>query len=527
MDLSVALPDGTMLPGSGPIVVIGPNGSGKTRQVREITSPSGARIEVVNALRNTRVTTEVPTMGLKNARNSLNDQANQARSQFWELVSDFDVLLARLRAEDAAAAVAARDSMRQGLATAPPFSSLERLQAIWAELFPGRALRWNDNVPMVESTIGGTATSYQGNYMSDGEKAALYLAGKVLLAEPGVLIIDEPETHFHSLMAVEFWNALQAARADVRFVYVTHDLTFGLSRHDASFVIVGPSSPMRVLSGLDDLPKDVIEALVGAASFSFYARRVVICEGEIDGIDHELYRAWFRGIDTVVRPIGSAEMVIRSLAVLSHSNLVAGMEPGGIIDRDYHADDMLANLPAGVVVLPVHEVESLYCLPKVVEAVARHVGKAPFDAAGYAARVAKAVSTTERDRVVVERWKGRIEGPLLRLIGDVEARTTDLDATIAAIPAIFDPAGWTFSPQGMLADERKAVESMVPNGAVPEILALMPGKSLLSLPASILGLDKETYRKLVNLALAGGEGLASLGAELEIALATHLPERAV
>ena len=111
--------------------------------------------------------------------------------------------------------------------------------------------------------------------MSDGEKAALYLAGRVFSSDPGVLVVDEPETHLHALLAVRLWNALEDARPDIRFVYVTHDLTFALSRHKARFVLASPTEGLRTLDVSAELPDDVAEALLGSASLSFYASRVV------------------------------------------------------------------------------------------------------------------------------------------------------------------------------------------------------------------------------------------------------------
>jgi len=48
-DRNLTLPDDTVLAGNGPVVVIGPNGSGKTRKIRDIRVACPA--EFVNALR--------------------------------------------------------------------------------------------------------------------------------------------------------------------------------------------------------------------------------------------------------------------------------------------------------------------------------------------------------------------------------------------------------------------------------------------------------------------------------------------
>ena len=74
MDYAVTLPGGERLEGQSPIVVIGPNGSGKTRQTRQLGAQ--APIEFVNALRNTRVATDLPAMGMDTARQNFINQKN-------------------------------------------------------------------------------------------------------------------------------------------------------------------------------------------------------------------------------------------------------------------------------------------------------------------------------------------------------------------------------------------------------------------------------------------------------------------
>ncbi len=91
MDFTITLPGGSQVAGKHPLVVLGPDGSGKTRQARNISS--NAPIEFVNALRNTRVAPELPAMGVDTARNQYTQQRNQAKAQHWELTSEFDSML--------------------------------------------------------------------------------------------------------------------------------------------------------------------------------------------------------------------------------------------------------------------------------------------------------------------------------------------------------------------------------------------------------------------------------------------------
>ncbi len=526
----ITLADGSVLEGNSPLVVLGPNGSGKTRQARTITSD--ASIEFVNALRNTRVSPQIPAMGYGDAHNNFVSQRNQAKASHWEISSDFDYLLSQLLAQDAMVAMDyMRDVRRDGEGVLPPRTALSQVEEIWAEVFPGRDLIWKEWAPHVRSVTtaaeGEQPVEYSGNQMSDGEKAALYLAGRVFSVESGILVVDEPETHLHSLLAIRLWDELEAARPDLRFVYVTHDLTFALSRRDARFVLASPTSGLKVLELGNELPDDVAGVLLGSASLSFYARRVVFCEGEDKSVDDQIYNAWFNKQDTVVRSVGSCEMVLRCVDALSNSGIATSLESLGIVDRDFVPDEFIASLPAQVFVLGLHEVESLLCLPAVLTAVAQHLGKA-VDLAVYRGQLGNAVTITDRHRIVLDRWKRRLEPLLESLVSTVRSRTESLDLIVADIPNLFDHTKWSFSPEDLLVTEKERVEATVPDGTADEILRLAPGKKFLGIAAHSVGMTVPAYTSLVVTALQGADlKLSPLGEELRKVLETHLPPSSI
>jgi hypothetical protein len=525
VDYTVTLPGGETLPGQSPIVVIGPNGSGKTRQTRQLQAP--ANIEFINALRNTRVAPELPAMGMDTARNNFNSLRNQSRTAHWELETDFDVMLSQLLAQQSMAAVEFTRRFRADPSTAgsPPETPLTRVEELWEDVFPGRELHWRDWKPLIKNESSGSPVEYTGNQMSDGEKAVLYLAGRVLSAEPGLLVIDEPETHLHSLLAVRLWNALEEYRADIRFVYVTHDLAFALSRRSAHFLLASPTEGLRSMRVEPTLPTDVTEALLGSASLSFYASRVVFCEGDMASLDNKLYDAWFAGPDTVVRPVDNCHRVIRCVDALASSGVASALTVVGIIDRDYHPDAFIPSLPTGVTVLGVHEVESLLCLPEVVAAVCDHVSQ-QFDEAAYRTALASTVSDEQRHQIIVARWKRRIEPHLEGLVAGVSKRNKSVDQLIEDLPEIFDHLKWTFSPENFLKEERMRVETAVPNGAMSEFLAIVPGKQLLPIAARQSGMNPDSYTRLVIEGLRSRSAdMKTLAGRLETAFSVHLPSR--
>jgi hypothetical protein len=521
-DIAVTLPSGEKLAGRNPVVVIGPNGSGKTRKTREITAEG--QLEFVNALRNTRVAAQIPFMAAADAKNNFESSRNQARQQHWELSNEFDSLLAKLLADDSSAAIDVRDSIRAGQTGAGELTNFEKIRILWTEVFPDRELSWKDHAPKVKSSVPGNVVEYAANTMSDGERAALYLAGRVFTANPGVLVVDEPETHFHTSLAVRLWDLLEAARPDVRFVYVTHDLTFALSRSKPYFVLASPTDGLTVLNLDASLPDEVAAVLLGAASFSFYARRVVLCEGDESSPDAGLYRAWFEGSNTVVRSVGGSDMVVRCVSALRESGLIQGAETLGIIDRDYGPDSLFDALPTGVQVLPLHEVESLYCLPAVASAVADHV-KHTFDETRYIDELRASADPLESHRVTLERWKRRLEPLLEGLVSSVTTKNTALEELESQIPELFDHQRWNFSPAAILVEEKTRVDTAA-QGTVEDVLRVMPGKHRLAVAAKFVGLKADDYRLLINRVL--GSVLnddAPFRKRLEAALEACLPSR--
>lgn len=527
MDYSLTLPDGQVLDGNGPLVILGPNGSGKTRQTRQITS--AAPIEFVNALRNTRVNPELPAMGMETARSQFRAQRDQARGAHWELSSEFDFMLSQLLAQKSMAAIEFTrrfeiDPTSPGEPEVTPLTQVERL---WGNVFPGRELHWQDWKPLVKNRTGGSEIEYTGNTMSDGEKAALYLAGRVFSAEAGILVVDEPETHFHSLLAVGLWNALEDGRPDIRFVYVTHDLTFALSRRDARFVLANPTAGLRPIEVDADLPDDVAGALLGSASLSFYASRVVFCEGEASSVDSELYNACFSGPDTVVRDVGSCHRVIRCVDALGASGIAHSLSAIGIIDGDYHPDAFKQAMPPAVSVLNVHEAESLFCLPDVVAAVCDHLGR-EFQPGAYRNVILRTVGESQRHALIVERWKARIEPSLQGLVSDVRGRQQPIADLVKELPSIFDYSKWKFSPADFLSEEEKRVEDVLDTGSIEEMLLIIPGKQLIPVAAWTVGMALDAFKLLVVKALKEpDESQRGLAQKLEVALKDQLPPRFV
>lgn len=437
-------------------------------------------------------------------------------------------MVAQILAEDgdAARAYRARSKAGESLEGIAP-TPLEAIETLWGEVFPGRSLEWRDWAPVVTNERNEVLT-YSANQMSDGERAALYLAAKVMLApEWSVMVIDEPETHFHSMLAIALWDALEAQRPDMRFIYVTHDLAFAMSRQDATFLLANGVGGLDVVPLEDDLPDELKKSILGAASFSYYASRVVFCEGEAHSLDTKLFAAWFRGRDTVLSAVGSCDAVRACVGALSRMRLVDNLEAVGVIDRDYRPDEFFAGLEAAYVVLPIHEIEGLIALQDVYETLATHLGRDPIPVLEL---VAPLLDEALILRVAHDRWKAA-------MLGALEDKVTAGPPRPLAEDSLRTHIGQALAYQDLASEAVASFEDVLANvwadatsGDIERILKTFPSKQLAGAVASHLGQSIGQCFELMSRALLAAEDspLAPLGERLQSAFAQiGLPARSV
>jgi ABC-type cobalamin/Fe3+-siderophores transport system ATPase subunit len=527
MTISIpGLPD--PIDGNGPIVLLGANGSGKTRLAVEMANAGNA--EFIPALRNIAVPDQIPNWTLQTATNELQNRTNQRRNSYWELVHDVDALFGKLWSSHAVEAMRVYDEVLRGAQPQDlPETVLTKTKELWRAVFPGRSIAFTDFTARVTNQYLGSQP-YTAKHMSDGERTGLYLAGRVFDSAHAVIIVDEPETHFHSRLAVRFWDALESLSPSKRFVYVTHDLNFALSRRDATIVLVRPNQPPESIVPGTSLPSDDVASILGAASFSVYASRLIFCEGrEEKSLDQELLRAWFNDRETALIPVGGCENVKRCTAAFQTKSVVSGFTASGIVDRDHWPDDMLSGL-ANVHVLPVHEIESLYVLKPVYAALAVQAGhKAETIETLYANALAgfkRQMAGTIANKLICERFKARS----LMLVDRAFATAVDFSdreslraSLIAEIPRTVPAA----KPETIWDEEERLVNEALASDDPTTFLRVLPGKPLVGTAAGTLGLTKERYCELLKMGLgsASDPTFQALHTALECALAPYLPPR--
>ncbi len=515
--------DGTRLEGTAPLIILGPNGSGKTRYGLEISSWN--RGENIAALRNIALEQNIPMQALGQATQELETQKRRRSSRPWQISSEINNLFSKLMAEDSAAAITFRDNYAQG--AEPEVTKLMKLQSSWHGLFPGRKISFSGYTPTVRSEQTIEGQQYPAQSMSDGERVALYLAGRVLDASPGIVVVDEPEVHFHSRLAIQFWDELEKLRRDCRFIYITHDLTFAKSRSTQDFIVVRARQEPELINIDEGIPSVIIEDILSAASFSIYANRIIFCEGTESSFDQRIFRAYYNGRSDAVVPVGSCKDVLKCVATFRENSFIEGVRAIGIIDSDYWPDQFLNSIPDGSHVLPVHEVESLFCDLELFLTISEHFGKTRERSENlyqqFLQEAAARFVGGLLHKQISERFRYRCTEQVNLALNSLSVDGNEAEVRENHRQALA-PERWNISPADIF-DQEKAVVISAKTAPYSTLLKTLPGKVYFGILVSKLGTTKEIYSDLICGALISAEGqpLFQLGQALRQRLDQLLP----
>ncbi len=528
-NLVIKLKDGKEIHGSHPLVIIGPNGAGKTTFANELAMRN--RSEWIGATRNLQFNDSIVMQTPEQSRAEVANSLNQSKSNYWMLSSELNQLLAKLKSEDAESAIKFRNEHLNEIKSSPENTKIIQLTNLWNAIFTQRKIDLSSYSPKATANHRSGNQQYGISRMSNGERVALYLLARVLDAPSGLIFIDEPEIHFHSVLAKKFWNELEIFRSDCRFVYITHDLPFAISRNGVQFAIVFSETKQEILDVSNDIPDEVIQSILGAATFSVSATKIIFCEGsKLNKRDDELYSAFYQSADTAVIPVGSCEEVIKCVDVFNKNAVTKGISAVGIIDRDYRSEEFLSKISQDVRVLSVHELESIFCTKDLFIAVAKHLGKEDPESIykNFIAQSKKFFKeqAKERNKIILERVRQRSERYLVSALNGLYTKD-DISELSADYLGALKVENWSFNPEEFFKSEKdKISEILADDKNIDDFLKIFPGRDLLSKAVQSLGFAKgDDYLELIISALISGhnEALANLKKEVTEALKKYLP----
>lgn len=215
---------------------------------------------------------------------------------------------------------------------------------------------------------------YSAAELSDGERNALLIAGTILTAPPGtLLIIDEPERHLHRSIIAPLLSRLFQYRSDCGFIVSTHDHGLPLDVPDAQILLLRSCkfNGSRVSSWEGDmLPANMsiddslMRDLLGAR------RNILFVEGAERSLDKRIYSLIFPLVSII--PKGSCHEVERAVSGIQAGQEFHWLKAFGITDGDgYETEQLQKKKEGGVYALPYYSVEALLLHPEIIQRIAR------------------------------------------------------------------------------------------------------------------------------------------------------------
>jgi len=481
----------------GPLVIVGANGSGKSRLAWWIERKHPLESHRVSAQRSLSFPDDYRGTSIDRAEGALlyghetftSAQVANKFSHRWghahdRQLDDFQKLVTLLFSESAQVREEYLQLMSaQTSHTPPPVRKLDVIKKIWDEILPNRELLIGGH--KIEAKKRGASDSFSPHEMSDGERVIFYLIGQCLCApKDGIVIIDEPELHLHRALQTKLWDSVEKARSDCFFVYITHDLDFSASRKGKISVWLseyqgGEKWDWDFVPDNVPLPEALWLEIVGSR------RPVLLVEGK--DTDERIYRLLYP--DLHVLSFGGCEQIIHATAscrALKKTGQV-NEEVFGLVDRDGRSNQDMANLnKTGVAVLEWSEIENLLLSPDAVLHVSTALhrdadadlneitGRVLELFAREAARVTCELAGRQLDRSLREwNWKQKDEAALQSAL-DAHLKQIDSNAVIA---------GW-----------QSQIQFVIKSADYDAALRLYPNKGLLNIAGRILGLtDYEDY----------------------------------
>lgn len=235
-------------------------------------------------------------------------------------------------------------------------SILDKVIMIWNDLMADKRLFCDDNDNQLKIKVG-EMESYPAYRMSDGERVILYMLGRTLQAPSNsYIIVDEPETYLHKAIVDKLWNRIEQERSDCKFAYLTHDLSFALSRGAKILWVKSFRYPADWdIQPVEEniIPDELLLKLLGSK------KKILFCEGNSTGsLDHQIFDLLFPNY--TITPVESCHDVINY--VRSFNQIPSkSAEAIGIIDRDFREATQISKLATeGIYSYNVAEIENLF-----------------------------------------------------------------------------------------------------------------------------------------------------------------------
>src|ERR1043166_4667488 len=159
------------------IVILGPNGSGKTQLAQQIARSN--QVSAISAQRRTWIDDSLPVQEEQQLLNNVRSHQNNWQQDAWRPTEEINFVLSTLVQDHTSLLTKMNEEAINAGKPVEPLTNtkLMKLQAVWNRLFPTRKLEIGGFFPKVKRLDGSTdAAPYSLRQMSDGERTVLYMA---------------------------------------------------------------------------------------------------------------------------------------------------------------------------------------------------------------------------------------------------------------------------------------------------------------------------------------------------------------
>lgn len=507
---------------SGHVVLIGANGSGKTRlgiwieerhqnkyTVHRISAQKALTIPEFAQLKNLEQAEKDLIFGRSDQHaavsRKIHDRWGGTPATF--LLSDYDKLLSLLFAKSSERDRKHTENTRQSQSYIPVADApIDTIVKIWGDIMPHREIKFLDGKVLVKKT---DEPEYHGKEMSDGERVALYLIGQCLCApDNSIVIVDEPEIHLHKSLVDKLWNKVEELSQTKTIIYITHDLDFAASRTDANKIWIKSYSGNNSwtwdeVPDEESLPENMILEVIGSR------KKILFCEGDAGSLDVTIYQIAYPNYHVI--PRGGCEKVIESTKALRNNAALHHLDAVGIIDSDYRdSDEVAALLAHGIKTIAVAEIENIFCVESAVRVVAEHLTQDPNQVVEKVAQYIRSALASELELQISSMAERRLQyllGAFSKTSNDKQGLINGLGVTLGRIDV-----------DVIYGECKREFDTAIASNSLDELLRVYNRKSLPARISGILGLANGEYKKLLVRLMKGQKRLA-----VTTALQRYLP----
>lgn len=365
------------------MIIIGANGSGKSRLGAWIEQNSLDKTHRISAQRSLTFNKYINLKPYEAAKNLLvygqetprenhdyrwNAHFNEKFNYIISMLNDYENVLSLLIAmqtkqqEEFIKDCKQKESQGEKHDKVPEMV-LDKLKRIWNTIFSSHRII---DIKNGEVTTILNDFKYEGRYMSDGERVALYLIAQCLCVPEGkIIIIDEPEIHLHRSIMDKLWTSIEAERKDCFFIYITHDTQFAATHKNSEKLWIkdydGTNWNFEKIKD-SNLPEQLLLDILGNR------KPVLFVEGTSNSYDTKLYSEIYKNYYVI--PCGSCSSVISQTKSMKMNEQLHNFKCYGIIDRDYRDDyEIDAYKEDNIFTLEVAEVENLFLTEELLKVI--------------------------------------------------------------------------------------------------------------------------------------------------------------